>query len=145
MASYEVQAKSALGWQIVGVFDEYDGAEECALQLDYDHVYDELRITREIEDSETGRFRATVVYRCGQKIRDEIAREEEEQQKLAAADHRQHRLKKEIVPRWIRKSDKVQVRGESLGTPLRLALWTLVLFSAGMAALYYFEFVLFSK
>ena len=34
-----------------------------------------LRITREIEDPQTGRFRATTVYKCGQKIRDEIARE----------------------------------------------------------------------
>jgi hypothetical protein len=142
MESYEVQAKSKLGWQIVGVFDEYERAQESALRLDQDGIYDDLRITREYEDPQTGRFRATVVYRCGRQIRNEVAREEEEKEKLAAVEKRQHRLNREIVPHPTRWSDKERARRDSPAHPLRLAFWTALLFSAGMAALYYFEFVL---
>ena len=142
MDSYEVQAKSKLGWQIVGVFDGYERAQECALQLEHDRIYDDLQVTREVEDPQTGRFRATIVYRCGQQVRDEIARAEAENEKLAAVEKRQRRLNKQIIPRWTRKSDKERARRESRGNPLRLALWTTFLFVAGMTAVYYFEFVL---
>jgi len=145
METYEVQAKSKLGWQIIAVFEEYDGAYECAFQLDRDRLYDDLRVRREIEDPRTGRLRATTVYRCGQKLRDGIAREEEEAEKLAAADKRQRRLNKKIFPRWIRRSDREKIRLAAQGSPLRLALWTTLLFVLGMAAVYYFEFVLFKS
>lgn len=145
MGSYEVQAKSRLGWQIVGIFDAYDRATECALQLDRDRVYDDLRITREIEDPQTGRFRATTVYKCGQKIRDEIAREDVEREKQEAVAKRQRRLKREILPRWMRKSDKGAAHQDFRGNPLRAALWSAFLFCAGMAAIYIFEFVLVDR
>ncbi len=144
MASYEVQAKSKLGWQIVGVFDGYERAHECALQLDHDRLYDDLRVTREIEDPQTGLFRAKIVYRCGQQVRDELAREEAENEKLAAVEKRQRRLNREIIPRWTRRSDKEKARRQSPGNPLRLALWATLLLFAGMTAVYYFEFVLFN-
>ena len=145
MASYEVQANLKTGWQIVALFDGYEEAFECTLQLDRDRIYDDMRIRREVEDPRTGRYRATTVYRGGQKIRDEIAREEEEIKKLAAAEKRQVRLNRKIMPRWIRKSDKARVRLADETNPIRIALWTTLLFSAGMTAVYYFEFVLTGK
>ena len=145
MGSFEVQARSRLGWQIVGIFDSYDRASECALQLDRDRVYDDLRITREIEDPQTGRFRATTVYKCGQKIRDEIAREEEEREKEEAVAKRERRLKREILPRWMRRSDRGAARRDFHGNPLQIALWSAFLFCTAMAAIYIFEFVLVAR
>jgi hypothetical protein len=145
MDSYEVQAKSRLGWQILGAFDEYESAQACALELEYDGAYDELRVTREIEDSRSGRFRATVLFRCGQKVREAAAREEAENDRQSAYERRQQRLKRVIMPRWIRKSDRERVRREAMNVPLRLAMWTALLFAAGLAALYYVQFVLFGK
>jgi len=145
MESFEVQAKSKLGWQIVAVFDGYDRAHECALQYDHDRVYDDLRVTREVENPTTGRFRATVLYRCGQKVRDEIARKDAEDNRATAYERRRQRLNKTITPRWVRKSDKERARKRSRSNPLRLAIVGTLLLSAGMAAVYYFEFILFGK
>ena len=141
MDSYEVQANVKDGWQIVAVFDGYDRAYECAVQLDRDRVYDDLRVTREIEDRRTGRFRATTVYRCGQKVRDEIAREEEEAARMAAMEKRQHRLSRSMMRRWTCRPSGVHFRLDGEAGPIRIAFWTTVLFSAGMGAVYYFEFV----
>jgi len=145
MESYEVQAKSKLGWQIVAVFDGYGRAHECALQYDHDQIYDDLRVTREVEDPNTGRFRATVLYRCGQRVREEIAREEAERKRSTAVEKRQKRLKKVITPRWTRKSDKERARKRAKGDPVRLAVLATLLLCAGMVAVYLFEFVLFSN
>ena len=145
MESYEVQARSKLGWQIVAVFDGYGRAHECAVQYDQDKIYDDLRVTREVENPNTGRFRATVLYRCGQKVRDEIARKDSEERRSTAFEKRQQRLKKVIAPRWTRKSDKARARKRAKGNPIRLAVLTTLLLCAGMAAVYIFEFVLFSN
>lgn len=142
MESYEVQANVKGDWQIVAVFDGYDRAYECAVQLDRDRVYDNLRVTREIEDRQTGRFRATTVFKCGQKIRDEIAREEEEAEKMAAMEKRQRRLSRQMIPRWTGRQSRVPFGLDGEASPIRIALWTMVLFSAGMGAVYYFEFIL---
>jgi len=145
METYEVQAKAKAGWQIVAVFEGYDGAHECALELDRDRLYDDLRVRREVEDPRTGRLHATTVYRCGQKLREEIAREEEAAAKLAVVEKRQRRLNRNLIQRLTRRAAKEKTRLAAQGSPLRLALWTTLLFVAGMAAVYYFEFVLFNR
>ena len=146
MASYEVQGNSPKGWQIVAIFDTYELAYGCARRIDRKGQFDELRVTREVLDPQTGRFRATTLYKCGQKIRDEIARELEESERLAAVEKRQDRLNRKVARGWSFKASKVAVRSKerlaSRSHPLQIAFWTTVLFSAGMAAVYYFEFVL---
>ena len=145
MDSFEVQAKSKLGWQILGSFNDYESAQACALELEYERAYDELRVTREVEDSRTGRFRATVLFQCGKKVREEAAREEAENERQTAYEKRQQRLNRVIMPRWIRKSDKERVRRESMNMPLRLAVLTTLLFAAGLTAIYWIEVVLYGK
>lgn len=145
MDSYEVQAKSKHGWQILGSFDDYESAQACALEIEYGGTYDELQVTRETEDSGSGRFRATVLFRCGQKVREAVAREEAENERQTAYERRQQRLKRVIMPRWIRKSDKERVRRESMNMPLRLAVLTALLFAAGLTAIYWIEIALYGK
>lgn len=142
MASYEVQARSRLGWQIVGVFDVYEQAQDCALQFDRERVYDDLRVTREIEDPQTGRFRATTVFKCGQQVRDEMVREEAERERLAAVQKRQQRLGREAGPRWSGRSGELGILPK---ITLHFALWIGFLVVTGLALVHYFEFVLFGR
>ena len=145
MAEYEVQANTQGGWQIVAVFDTYELAFDCAIRLDRDRIYDDLRVTREILNPQTGRYRATTLYKCGQKIRDEISRELEEAEKLAAMKKRQIRLNKQLLPRWSRRKTRDSVREQSQTHPIHILFWTTVLFFTGMAAIYYIEFFLLDR
>lgn len=142
MASYEVQSNGPQGWQIVEVFDSYDHAYQCLTRADRSGHYRELRLRKEYLDIRTGQVRGATISRAGRKEHEKAAREEKRLEKEAVHQQIEKRLHKKLLATWSKREALARERLRLQTHPLYIAFLTSILFFSGLAAMYYFDFVL---
>lgn len=145
MASYEIQVSGPDGWQIVAVFPAYDAAFEYARALEREGKYYELRIQKEVEDTRTGLYRESTIYRGGRKAEQERAQEEERLKKEAVAQKREYRRTLQLMARLKKMEQRARRRLRRQTTPAYILALMTTLFVLGMCTMYYFDHVLLAR